>query len=184
MSDERTRIEPSPLLAGFDGYSPPKHGAPVELQLAVNEGQAPPAEVLEAVPRAGVEALRRYPDIAPLTAITDPQVGAYDPAARVPMPRLASQARATSFAEVDQGYTEGMAIQEAQRCISCGACCVQACPYDVMQFNHEITKAVKCDLCVEKQGRGEAPACTVVCPTRCIFWGDPETLPAGVEMVL
>jgi Fe-S-cluster-containing dehydrogenase component len=53
-----------------------------------------------------------------------------------------------------------------------------------MQFNHEITKAVKCDLCVEKRDRGEAPACTTVCPTRCIFWGDPATFPARVEMVL
>jgi NADPH-dependent glutamate synthase beta subunit-like oxidoreductase len=153
-----------------------------------------PGTVVEAIAdgREAAESIDRYLrglDLrlgrdTPLTAITDPQVGAYDPATRVPMPRLASQERVTSFAEVDQGYTEGMAIQEARRCISCGACCVQACPYDVMQFNHEITKAVKCDLCVEKQGRGEAPACTVVCPTRCIFWGDPETLPAGVEMVL
>jgi NADPH-dependent glutamate synthase beta subunit-like oxidoreductase len=119
---------------------------------------------------------------APLTAITAPQVGAYDPAARVPMPRLTSRERVQSFAEVDQGYTEGMAIQEAQRCISCGACCVQACPYDVMQFNHEITKAVKCDLCVEKRDRAEAPACTTVCPTRCIFWGNPEAFPYGIGM--
>ena len=117
---------------------------------------------------------------ARLTAISAPQVEGYGPAARVPMPRLGPQERVQGFAEVDQGYTEGMVVQEAQRCISCGSCCVQACPYDVMQFNHEITKAVKCDLCVEKRGRGEAPACTTVCPTRCIFWGDPATFPAGM----
>jgi NADPH-dependent glutamate synthase beta subunit-like oxidoreductase len=121
---------------------------------------------------------------ARLTAITAPQVEGYDPSARVPMPRLAPQERVQSFDPVDKGYTEEMAVQEAQRCISCGSCCVQACPYDVMQFNHAITKAVKCDLCVEKRGREEAPACTTVCPTRCIFWGDPETFPAGIEMVL
>jgi NADPH-dependent glutamate synthase beta subunit-like oxidoreductase len=151
-----------------------------------------PGTVVEAIAdgREAAESIDRYLrglDLrlgrgAGLTSITAPAVGAYDPAARVPMPRLASQERATSFAEVDLGYTEGMVIQEAQRCISCGACCVQACPYDVMQFNHEITKAVKCDLCVEKRGREEAPACTVVCPTRCIFWGDPETFPIGIEV--
>jgi Fe-S-cluster-containing dehydrogenase component len=52
-----------------------------------------------------------------------------------------------------------------------------------MQFNHEIFKAVKCDLCVERLARGESPACTTICPTRCIWWGDPETFPVGVEMM-
>jgi Fe-S-cluster-containing dehydrogenase component len=100
------------------------------------------------------------------------------------MPRLELQESVKSFAEVNRGFTAEMVVQEAQRCLSCGSCCVQACPYDVMQFDHTITKAVKCDLCVEKRGRGEAPACTVVCPTRCIFWGDPETFPSEMEMVL
>ena len=121
---------------------------------------------------------------ARLTAITEPQKERYDPSARLPMQRLELQESLKSFAEVNQGFTAKMVVQEAQRCLSCGSCCVQACPYDVMQFEQTITKAVKCDLCVEKRGRGEAPACTVVCPTRCIFWGDPETFPSGIEMVL
>jgi NADPH-dependent glutamate synthase beta subunit-like oxidoreductase len=119
-----------------------------------------------------------------LKAITEPQREGYDPRARVQMPRLGVQERIESFDQVEKGFTAEMAVQEAQRCISCGACCVQACPYDVMQFNQAISKAVKCDLCVEKRGREEAPACTTVCPTRCIFWGDPQTFPTGVEMIL
>lgn len=119
-----------------------------------------------------------------LGIITEPQIEKYDPAARFQMPRLEPQERVKNFDEISKGFREEMAVQEARRCISCGACCVQACPYGVMQFNHEILKAVKCDLCVEKRGREEAPVCTTVCPTRCIFWGDPETLPSGVEMVL
>ncbi len=121
---------------------------------------------------------------ARLKAISEPQREGYHPSARVQVPRLGPQDRVKSFDEVDQGYTEEMALLEAQRCISCGGCCVQACPYDVMQFNHAITKAVKCDLCVEKRGREEAPACTTVCPTRCIFWGDPATFPRGMEMLV
>jgi NADPH-dependent glutamate synthase beta subunit-like oxidoreductase len=120
---------------------------------------------------------------ARLKAVTEPRKEGYDPSARVQMPRLGPQERVKSFDQVHKGFTEEMVVQEAQRCISCGSCCVQACPYDVMQFNHVITKAVKCDLCVEKRGNGEAPACTTVCPTRCIFWGDPETFPSGMEMV-
>ncbi len=53
-----------------------------------------------------------------------------------------------------------------------------------MQFNHEIGKAVKCDLCIEKRGREEAPACTTVCLTRCIYWGDPEAFPTELEIAL
>jgi len=119
-----------------------------------------------------------------LKAITEPEKEKYDPSARAQMPRLEPQERVKNFDEVQKGFTEEMVIQEAQRCISCGSCCVQACPYNVMQFNHEILKAVKCDLCVVKRGREEAPACTTVCPTRCIFWGDPAGFPSGIEMVL
>jgi NADPH-dependent glutamate synthase beta subunit-like oxidoreductase len=109
-----------------------------------------------------------------LNPIKEPQKGNYDPASRAPMPRLDPGARLKSFSEVERGFTEAVAAQEARRCISCGSCCVQACPYDIMQFNQEITKATKCDLCVEKRGRNEVPACFAICPTRCISWGDPK----------
>ena len=66
--------------------------------------------------------------------------------------------------------------QEA--CIGCMNC-VTACVYGGIAMDNKTLKAVKCDLCVEKRGRGEAPACTTVCPTRCIFWGDPEAFPSG-----
>jgi NADPH-dependent glutamate synthase beta subunit-like oxidoreductase len=118
-----------------------------------------------------------------LKTITNPQKEVYNKIDPVQMPRLDAQERVNNFDEVQQGLTEEMVIQEAKRCINCGSCCVQACPHGVMQFNHEIIKAVKCDLCVEKRGRNEAPACSLVCPTHCIVWGDPEkfpeTIPAG-----
>jgi NADPH-dependent glutamate synthase beta subunit-like oxidoreductase len=121
---------------------------------------------------------------ARLKAVAEPLKEGHDPSSRTRMPRLGPQERVCGFEEVDRGFTEEMVVQEGQRCISCGSSCVQACPYDVMQFNHEIAKAVKCDLCLEKRGNREAPACTTVCPTRCILWGDPESLPSGIEMVL
>jgi Fe-S-cluster-containing dehydrogenase component len=83
--------------------------------------------------------------------------------------------------EVQLGLTEQAALKEAKRCITCGTSCVQACPYRVMQFNHVSLKAVKCDLCVEKRGRNEAPACTWACPAHCIHWGDAATFPSGVD---
>jgi ferredoxin len=108
---------------------------------------------------------------------TTPQKEVYNKIGPVQMPRLDAQQRVNNFDEVQQGLTEKMVIQEAKRCINCGSCCVQACPHGVMQFNHEIIKAVKCDLCIEKRGRDEAPACSLVCPTHCIVWGDPEKFP-------
>jgi len=115
--------------------------------------------------------------------IIDPQKEVYNKVDRVQIPCLDPQARVKTFDEVQQGLTEEMVIQEAERCISCGSCCVQACPYDVMQFNQHAVKAVKCDLCAEKRENKEAPACFSVCPTRCIFWGDPDEF-RGVVRVL
>ena len=115
-----------------------------------------------------------------LNAITEPQKEKYDSTPRAQMPSLDPQKRMKNFSEVQKGFTKKLTVQEAKRCISCGTCCVQACPYDVMQFNQEITKATKCDLCVEKRGRNEIPACFAICPTRCISWGDPNEFPAGI----
>ncbi|MBC8457959.1 MAG: FAD-dependent oxidoreductase [Deltaproteobacteria bacterium] len=115
--------------------------------------------------------------------ITEPQKEVYNKIDRVQMPRLDPQARIKSFDEVQKGLTEEMVLEEAKRCISCGTCCVQACPYDVMQFNHDTLKAVKCDLCVDKRGNNEAPACFSVCPVRCIFWGDPEEYKEAVRIL-
>lgn len=116
----------------------------------------------------------------PLKTIEQPQKGKYNRAARSPMPYLEPKKRVKNFNEVQKGLTKGVTLQEAKRCISCGTCCVQTCPYDVMQFNHEVTKAVKCDLCVDKRGRNEIPACYAICPARCIFWGNPKEFPKEV----
>jgi ferredoxin len=115
-----------------------------------------------------------------LKTITNPQKEVYNRIDPVQMPRLDARQRVTNFDEVQQGLTEELVIQEAKRCINCGSCCVQACPYGVMQFNQDIIKAVKCDLCVEKRGRHEAPACSLVCPTHCIVWGDPDNFPEKI----
>jgi heterodisulfide reductase subunit A-like polyferredoxin len=116
--------------------------------------------------------------------ITEPQKKIYDSASRAQMPALSIQERINSFDEIQSGFSADMALQEANRCLMCGASCVQACPYDVMQFDHITYKAVKCDLCADRRARGLAPACSLVCHTRCIYWGDAENIPDGVEIVL
>jgi len=62
------------------------------------------------------------------------------PAARSAMPMLKTSERQGSFAEVEQGYDEKTAIEEAKRCLNCGVCsecleCVKIC--DQEAINHE-----------------------------------------------
>ena len=125
----------------------------------------------------------REPRDANLTAITEPLREKYDPAPRAQMAWLPPGERMGTD-EVQLGFAEETAVQQAKRCITCGTSCVQACPYGVMQFNHASLKAVKCDLCVEKRRNDEAPACTWACPAHCIYWGDPAEFPPGVDQGL
>ncbi|MBQ7525015.1 MAG: NADPH-dependent glutamate synthase [Abditibacteriota bacterium] len=51
---------------------------------------------------------------------------------RNPMPHQDPKVRATNFEEVAMGYTEAMALDEAQRCLGCKAHpCVKGCPVNV-----------------------------------------------------
>ena len=60
---------------------------------------------------------------------------------RVVMPLLDLQQRKGSFVEVDLGFDEKTAIEEAKRCLNCAACsecleCIKAC--DAEAINHEM----------------------------------------------
>jgi Fe-S-cluster-containing dehydrogenase component len=45
-----------------------------------------------------------------------------------------------------------------------------------MQFDDAKEVAAKCDLCLERIQEGQAPACSLICPTGCIAWGDTTDL--------
>jgi len=156
------------------------HHGPKTVAEAITSGKEAAVSIDRYLRGLDLRAGRDLRDIK-LTPITEPQKEKYDPTARAQMPRLKAQERVMNFNEVQLGFTEDMAVQEAKRCISCGTCCVQACPYGIMQFNHEVIKAVKCDLCVEKRGNNEAPACSLVCPAHCIYWGEPAKFPSGID---
>ena len=112
-----------------------------------------------------------------LTSITEPQKEQYDPAPRAHIPRLNPRERVKSFAEVRLGLTEEVAMQEAKRCISCGSCCIQACPYDAIAFDEKSGKVEKCNLCYQRVINGLYPACADnVCLAHCIYFGDPAEI--------
>jgi Fe-S-cluster-containing dehydrogenase component len=75
---------------------------------------------------------------------------------------------------------QGIVLIDIELCIGCKAC-VEACPFGAMQFDDDHDLAMKCDLCYERQLNGEAPACSTVCPTGCIFWGDAKSLSKRID---
>jgi formate dehydrogenase iron-sulfur subunit len=70
---------------------------------------------------------------------------------------------------------KGVVLIKEESCIGCREC-VTACPFGAMQFDDTKDTAVKCDLCLERIQEGQAPACSLICPTRCIDWGDTAGL--------
>jgi len=70
LNNELTRqIVPSPAVAATAPYSVPKHGAPIDLKLDANEGEAPSPDVLREIVEIGPDVMRRYPDASALTRL-------------------------------------------------------------------------------------------------------------------
>lgn len=52
-------------------------------------------------------------------------------------------------------------------CIGCQYCTL-TCPYEVPLYNDRLGIVRKCDMCADRLGQGEAPACVQGCPTEAI----------------
>lgn len=74
-----------------------------------------------------------------------------------------------------------LVLLDASKCIGC-AMCAMVCPFDVIEL-HPVkadgsvrSRAVKCDGCVRRVRRGEAPACVEVCKVDALVFGEPNEL--------
>jgi len=66
----------------------------------------------------------------------------------------------------------GPVVYHKDRCLGCRYCMV-ACPFDVPKYEYDsaLPYVKKCTFCADRQARGEAPACTSVCPSGALTFG-------------
>ena len=71
----------------------------------------------------------------------------------------------------------GPVVYHKDRCLGCRYCMV-ACPFEVPKYEYEkaLPYVTKCTFCAERQARGEAPACTSVCPSGALTFGNRNEL--------
>lgn len=79
---------------------------------------------------------------------------------------------------------DGIALVNVDLCVGC-LYCNAACPYDARYVHPEHKAPDKCTFCKESRlGRGEEPACVVVCPTDALVFGDINDPKSKISKVL
>ena len=69
--------------------------------------------------------------------------------------------------------SDGIVVMDYELCSGCQAC-IEACPYDAIDFDDDKSIAQKCNLCHHRVDRGLIPACADnVCLAHCIHFRDP-----------
>jgi len=80
-------------------------------------------------------------------------------------------------------YAEGgIVLVTPNKCIGCGACIV-SCPYDA-RFRHPDGYVEKCTFCHHRVMEGMDTACSMVCPTHCIHFGDIDDKDSEISKLL
>jgi DMSO reductase iron-sulfur subunit len=67
----------------------------------------------------------------------------------------------------------GVVVLETQKCIGCNYC-AWVCPYDAPDYNQAVGIMEKCTLCQHRLQEGLDPACTALCPTDALQYGDVQ----------
>jgi len=66
---------------------------------------------------------------------------------------------------------DGIVLVDKAKCTGCKLC-IEACPIQAPQFNPEEGVVGFCNYCAHRVDQGLQPACTLVCPARCMYFGD------------
>jgi Fe-S-cluster-containing dehydrogenase component len=70
---------------------------------------------------------------------------------------------------------DGIVYVDYSKCVGCKACMV-ACPWGAVQWNPELFKAQKCDLCMDRIDQGLKPVCVTVCTSGCLHFTDSDAV--------
>lgn len=62
---------------------------------------------------------------------------------------------------------DGIVLIDQEKCTGCHQC-MRVCPEGAPQYDPELRKAGKCDLCHELLAGGKPPACVAACPMRAL----------------
>ncbi len=76
----------------------------------------------------------------------------------------------------------GIVVVTADMCIGCSAC-IESCPYDA-RYTHPDGHVDKCTFCHHRVQKGLPTACSAVCPTHCIYFGDLDNPSSEVSKML
>ncbi|AFM02222.1 MULTISPECIES: 4Fe-4S dicluster domain-containing protein [Desulfitobacterium] len=86
------------------------------------------------------------------------------------------------FSKAIQKLPEGPVIYDQKLCVGCRYC-MMACPFDMLRY--EWKKAVpgirKCQMCPTRVANNMEPACSSVCPTGALTFGDRDELLAEAK---
>jgi formate dehydrogenase iron-sulfur subunit len=72
---------------------------------------------------------------------------------------------------------QGPVVYDRDKCIGCRYCML-ACTFHVPRYEWEktIPYVVKCDMCADRQAKGQPPACVAACPEGVLKFGDRDQL--------
>jgi Fe-S-cluster-containing dehydrogenase component/DMSO reductase anchor subunit len=75
----------------------------------------------------------------------------------------------------------GAVLVDQERCLGCKYC-TWACPYDAPRYNPTKGVIEKCDFCIDRLKKNEAPACVCSCPTSALRLDDfnPDAEPQKI----
>jgi Fe-S-cluster-containing dehydrogenase component len=87
------------------------------------------------------------------------------------------------FRALHKDPVTGIVKWKPSLCVGCRYCEI-VCPYHIPRFQwHGINpRIVKCEFCQERLAQGENPACTSVCPTQAVIFGNRPGLLAQASL--